>query len=455
MESGDTIRNNTKVRMEIIVEYGACYGCITGKLSLTSSKLKGSGSVIQLHPSSYYKALKARKAGRGVRLDITRHEVKKGYKKAQGGSIWSKVWGGIKSAFKFAKDTGVLNKLADAAVGPASAYTGNPGAVMAARQGLKSLTGIGVYDSDSDVEKEGGRVTMDEVKRGEKRALSYAQRKGILTDVVDFGEKYLLSKATKPEPQGQSVRFPSLKGYLGYGNQSTISTVGVLTEVAIGSTGVYNTQEYLLINGNGSNYLDGSYTRMCSFYGSNVTPAWFRIEVSNGSKTVSTSATWIGNNSDTDRRFGTNNSTYGICLGGTNRGRWGFGTTSPAYGLHNALRVSTIIDPVRSSKDFRKLYDYVADAMSKVEPLLFRYKSDDDTIPLQLGNKAQDLIRAGLVHCINFAPNEDMHVEDPEVDTESIQYSVDYSKMFCLLHKLVHKQQREIDEMKSRISDLL
>ncbi|GMF39272.1 unnamed protein product [Phytophthora fragariaefolia] len=141
----------------------------TGKLSLTSSELKGSGSVIHLHPSSYDKALKARKAGRGVRLDITRHEC------------------------------GVLSKLADAAVAPASAYTGNPGAVMAARQGLKSLTGIGVYDSDSDVEKEGGRLTMDDVKKGAKRALSYAKRKGILTDVVDSGEKYLLSKATKPE----------------------------------------------------------------------------------------------------------------------------------------------------------------------------------------------------------------------------------------------------------------
>ncbi|GMF42860.1 unnamed protein product [Phytophthora fragariaefolia] len=99
---------------------------------------------------------------------------------------WSKVWGGIKSAYKFAKDSGVLSKLADAAVAPASAYTGNPGAVMAARQGLKSLTGIGVYDSDSVVEKEGGRLTMDDVKKGAKRALSYAKRKGILTDVVDY-----------------------------------------------------------------------------------------------------------------------------------------------------------------------------------------------------------------------------------------------------------------------------
>ncbi|GMF12054.1 unnamed protein product [Phytophthora lilii] len=63
----------------------------TGKLSLTANQLKSSGSVIHLHPASYEKALKARKAGRGVRLDITRHEIKKGYKKLQGGSIWSKI----------------------------------------------------------------------------------------------------------------------------------------------------------------------------------------------------------------------------------------------------------------------------------------------------------------------------------------------------------------------------
>ncbi|EEY68057.1 uncharacterized protein PITG_18494 [Phytophthora infestans T30-4] len=88
----------------------------TGKLSLTADELKGSGSVIHLHPASHEKALKARRAGRGVRLDITKHEVKKGYKRAQGGSIWSKVWRGIKSAFKFAKDSGILSRAADAAL---------------------------------------------------------------------------------------------------------------------------------------------------------------------------------------------------------------------------------------------------------------------------------------------------------------------------------------------------
>ncbi|GMF64022.1 unnamed protein product [Phytophthora fragariaefolia] len=244
-----------------------------------------------------------------------------------------------------------------------------------------------------------------------------------------------------------------LKGYLGYGNQSTISTVGVLTEVAIGSTGVYNTQEYLLISANGSNYLDGSYTRMCLFYGSNVTPAWFQIEVSNGTKTVSTSATWIGNNSDTDLRFGTNNSTYAICLGSTNRGRplsgipVGIGTVGAILAGSGLYTTSD----ARLKKGWTELCDDVCDAMLRIKPSRFRYRSDDDTIPLQIGYKGQDLIRVGLPHCINFVPNEDMHVKDPEVDTEGVQYSIDYSKMVCLLHQLVLRQQREINDLKSLI----
>ncbi|KAG2763297.1 hypothetical protein Pcac1_g25085 [Phytophthora cactorum] len=171
----------------------------TGKLSLTSSELKGSGSVIHLHPASYEKALKARKAGRGVRLDITRHEVKKGYKKDQGGSIWSKIWGGIKKGFKFAKDSGLLSKAADAAVPALATAFGAPQAAIPARAAIRSMTGIGVYDSDSDVNKEGGRVSVADVKKAAKSALAYTKRKGILTDAVDAGERYLLSKATKPE----------------------------------------------------------------------------------------------------------------------------------------------------------------------------------------------------------------------------------------------------------------
>ncbi|GMF22306.1 unnamed protein product [Phytophthora lilii] len=138
----------------------------TGKLSLTANELKGSGSIIHLHPASYEKALKARKAGRGVRLDITRHEVKKGYRRAQGGSIWSKVWGGIKSAFKFAKDSGLLSRAVDAAQPAISTALGAPQAAIPTRAAIRSMTGVGIYDSDSDVEKDGGRITVADVKKG-------------------------------------------------------------------------------------------------------------------------------------------------------------------------------------------------------------------------------------------------------------------------------------------------
>ncbi|GMF65916.1 unnamed protein product [Phytophthora lilii] len=122
-----------------------------------------------------------------------------GYKRAQGGSVWSKFWGGIKSAFKFAKNSGLLTQAANAAVPAIATALGAPQAAIPARAAIRSITGIGVYDSDSDVDKEGGRVSVADVKKAAKSALGYAKRKGVLTDVVDAGERYLLSKATKPE----------------------------------------------------------------------------------------------------------------------------------------------------------------------------------------------------------------------------------------------------------------
>lgn len=177
-------------------------------LSLTAAELRGSGATLHLHPESYAKALKAQKVGKGTRLAITKKEIGYPFKHLNGGgihggSIWGKIWGGIKKAFKWAKDSGVLSKVADAAVAPLAAYTGNPAMVATARSGLKTLTGIGI---DSDSEKEGGKITFSDVKKHSrrvmseaKRAYNYAKSKGIITDLVDEGEKYLLSKAEKPE----------------------------------------------------------------------------------------------------------------------------------------------------------------------------------------------------------------------------------------------------------------
>ncbi|GMF22346.1 unnamed protein product [Phytophthora fragariaefolia] len=170
----------------------------TGILSLTKEQLHGSGATLCVHPETALKIQKAKRAGRGVRILITSHEVE--YPMTvlngggdHGGSIWSKIWSSLKSGFKVAKDTGILSKLADAAVGPASAYTGSPGVVLAARNGLKSLIGIGLS------QPEGGRLTLADVRTAGSKALSYAKRKVILTDAVDLVEKKLIEKVERPE----------------------------------------------------------------------------------------------------------------------------------------------------------------------------------------------------------------------------------------------------------------
>ncbi|GMF34410.1 unnamed protein product [Phytophthora lilii] len=106
---------------------------------------------------------------------------------------------GIKSAFKFAKNSGRLSRAADLAVPAVATALGVPQGAIPARAAIRSMTGIGVYDSDSDVEKEGGRGSVADVKKAAKSALGNAKKKGVLTDGVDAAERYLLSKATKPE----------------------------------------------------------------------------------------------------------------------------------------------------------------------------------------------------------------------------------------------------------------
>ncbi|KAG2789515.1 hypothetical protein PC129_g14359 [Phytophthora cactorum] len=186
----------------------------TGTLSLTKDELSGSGATLHLHPESYAKALRAQKSGKGTRLAITHKDIGYPFKHMQGGgmhgaSIWSKMWGGIKSAFKFGKDSGILSRVADAAVPALATALGAPQGAIPARAAIRSMTGIGVYDSDSDTNDLGGRLTMADVKKGAKRALAYTKRKRIFTDAVDAGEKFLLSKTTKPE-HGDLIK--SLRG---------------------------------------------------------------------------------------------------------------------------------------------------------------------------------------------------------------------------------------------------
>ncbi|GMF23208.1 unnamed protein product [Phytophthora lilii] len=76
---------------------------------------------------------------------------------------------------------------------------------------------------------------------------------------------------------------------------------------------------------------------MLTFRGSNISPVQFQIEVNNGTNATSTSATWIGNYTSNDLRFGTNQTTR-MTL--TNTGRLGLSTVTPSAPLHVSNTVS-------------------------------------------------------------------------------------------------------------------
>jgi len=87
----------------------------------------------------------------------------------------------------------------------------------------------------------------------------------------------------------------------------------------------------------------------------------------------------------------------------------------------------------------------------KINPVLYRYKNQDESVPLQCGYIAQDLIKAGLPHVINFTEQEGLEVEDETVDIKDVQFSVDYSKICVLLHLALKSHQKRIDKLEARM----
>ncbi|KAG6942284.1 hypothetical protein JG687_00019147, partial [Phytophthora cactorum] len=233
------------------------------------------------------------------------------------------------------------------------------------------------------------------------------------------------------------------------------SISGTLTNTPSASQSAWNT-----MTADGVNWLDGSFTIMEDYYGSSGTPVRGAIQIHNGSNGTSTNAMFIGTMTNNDLRLGCNDSTK---LTIQQAGRVGIGTSSPGAFLEVSGSVSSTIDAggsgvayflktgglvsmtgpllsinvsikssnavlagagfyttsyARLKKDFTKLDNSIADAMVKVEPLLFRYKNDDESVPLQLEYKAQDSLRVGLPHCLNFSKDESMIVENPNLDSE-------------------------------------
>ncbi|KAG6943803.1 hypothetical protein JG687_00018231 [Phytophthora cactorum] len=285
-----------------------------------------------------------------------------------------------------------------------------------------------------------------------------------------------------------------INGFLAYGNQANITTVGSLTELGIHST---PTNEYFSIKGSSFDYLDGSHTRMLTFSESNITPVQFQIEVHNGTNSTSSNASWIGNITNNDLRFGVNNSTSMIL---TTTGRLGLGTTSPSAPLHvpgsnnfvfgaggmTVYRLRTdsgatesALGPITYSvaaifggyiactamamtsdrrlkkniqiaplKRIKRLYD-------NCDVKLYDWIESENRPGQEVGLIAQDLVSAHLTDLISVFYRDDIQEgEDPSLEPAKTQLNVDYSRMSAYNMKMIQHLLGEIDRLKDRLANI-
>ncbi|KAE9028658.1 hypothetical protein PF010_g1634 [Phytophthora fragariae] len=317
---------------------------------------------------------------------------------------------------------------------------------------------------------------------------------GYQVDSVAFVDASRNISAATLSTTGDITCSGNINGFLAYGNQSNITSLGSLTELCINST-IEN--EYLSIKGSGMDYLDGSYTRMCMLSGSNITPVKFQIEVNNGSSATSTNATWIGNYTSNDLRFGTGGSTQ-MTL--TTTSRLGIGTTVPSAPLHIPNYASyyfgaggTTVYRLRTSSGVTEsamgpiAYDvaaifggYIAcTAMAttsdrrlkkniqpapldririlydKCEVKLYDWIESEHRPGQEVGLIAQDLASAHLMDLCSVYYRDDIEEgEDPSLEPAHTQLNIDYSRISAYNMKMIQHLLTEIDDLKYQISEL-
>lgn len=119
---------------------------VKGKpVRLSHSQIGKGSKVVLLHPENHIKLSKAFAAGRGCNLQLADGEIQATHDSDMTGTgFFGDLWKGVKKVFGVLKDSGALSSLADMAVAPLSAYTGQPALVGNARAILKKTTGIGI-----------------------------------------------------------------------------------------------------------------------------------------------------------------------------------------------------------------------------------------------------------------------------------------------------------------------
>ncbi|ETK73048.1 hypothetical protein L915_19971 [Phytophthora nicotianae] len=230
---------------------------------------------------------------------------------------------------------------------------------------------------------------------------------------------------------------------------------------------------------------------MMTLTGSNTTPVQFQIQVHNGNRSTTANASWIGNITNNDLRFGVNNSTSMIL---TTTGRLGLGTTSPSAPLHvpgsnsfvfgaggtTVYRLRTdsgatesALGPItysvagifggyiastamamtsdrRLKKNIQSCpIDRVKRLYDSCEVKLYDWIESENKPGQEIGLIAQDLVSAHLTDLISIFYRDDMEGgEDPSLEPAKQQLNVDYSRVSAYNMKMIqHLLEQEVSSM--------
>lgn len=132
-------------RLRVDITEAQVNQALKGKaVRLKPSQINSGETFLSLHPENAKKVQNALLKKKGCTIYLTQGELATTAHEMGGSGFWGKVWSGLKSVWKVLKDTGALSSLADMAVAPIAAYTGQPALASAGRKILKDTTGIGV-----------------------------------------------------------------------------------------------------------------------------------------------------------------------------------------------------------------------------------------------------------------------------------------------------------------------
>lgn len=117
-------------------------------VNLTAAEVRGEDETLHVHPMNYEKLMKAKRANKGTRLQLTQGEIE--HDIMAGGNVFKWLGKAAKSVYKFGKDNWnivkpIVSKVADVAVPALATFVGQPALGATGREALRSLTGVGVH----------------------------------------------------------------------------------------------------------------------------------------------------------------------------------------------------------------------------------------------------------------------------------------------------------------------